>query len=183
MVRQDDEGAPERNAAQMEAGVLKTGWEQTVADMRAMANDREERGYEAITLTSFNTAPIAPADGPDDDKRWGLSHLPDSDDVETFKKVYPERDFSETGVYQFADAGNVFMVTEHIDFDNELIIYIAGAFRMLDAAAMVRAAMDRGKLYSYVRELDGTVVGSFEHDDPGAFFPDPEAYYAYEQSR
>jgi hypothetical protein len=31
-----------------------------------------------------------------------------------------------------------------------------------------------------VRKLDGTHLGSIEHDDPDAFFPDPDAIFAFE---
>jgi hypothetical protein len=144
-----------------------------------MAADREEKGFETLTMPSHNTAMLAPADGDDDDDRFGLSHLVDSDDAAAFESFDEGFEPTETGVYQFEDVGNVFMVTEHIDYDDERILFIAAAFRMSDAPALVRAAMDRGKLHTYVRDGDGTVLGTYEHDDPDAFFPDPDAYYAF----
>lgn len=178
MVRRDEDGSTYGREPDLTNDALKTGWEQTVQDMRAMAADRETKGFETLTLPSHDTAALAPADG--DDDRYGLSHLVDSSDAEAFEEVYEARDFAETGVYQLADGGHIFMVTEHIDYDNDLIVFIASSFRMANATGLVRAAMDRGKLYTYVRELDRTILGTFEHDDPTEFFPEPELYYSYE---
>ncbi len=176
MVRRTEDGPTQGGGVDQDSEAVRTSWEATLQDMQAMAADREEKGYETLALPSHNTAPVAPADG--DDERWGLSHLLDSDDAEAFSEFVEGRDFTDTGVYQFEDAGNVMLVTEHIDYDNEQVLFIAGAFRMIDASAMVRAAMDRGKLHTYVRTLDQTIIHTFDHDDPTAFFPDPDAYYA-----
>lgn len=175
MVRRSEDG-PTEGEAITDSDALKVGWQETVQDMRAMATDREEKGYETLAIPSHNTAPIAPGDG--DDDRFGLSHLADSDDAERFVTFYEGRDFSDTGVYQKVDGGNVFMVTEHIDYDNEQIVFVAGVFRVIDASATVRAAMARGKMYTYVRGLDQTILGTFEHDDPSDFFPNPDVYYS-----
>jgi hypothetical protein len=177
MVRRSEEG-PTSGEPDLTNDVLKDGWSQAVSDMRAMARDRETKGFEAITLVSHDTSAIAPDRG--DDGRFGLSHLLDSDGVETFTEVYEDRDFTDTGVYQTTDGGHTFMVTEHIDYDNDLIVFIAGTFRMANAAGLVRAAMDRAKLYTYVRDLDRETLGTFEHDDPSDFFPTPDLYYSYE---
>lgn len=157
---------------------LKDGWARTVADMRAMAEDREGKGYETMTLAADDTTPIAPSMG--DDDRFGFSHLVPGDEGEDFREFVRGRDFAETGVYQSTDSGHVFMVTELIDYEDEAIVYVAGTFRMGEAAGLVRAATDRGKLHTYVRKLDQTILGTFEHDDVGAFFPNPERYSAYE---
>lgn len=164
----------------IDADVLHVGWEQCVQDMHAMAADRETKGFETLAIPSADTAPIGPSAG--DDDRYGFSHLVDRSDGEAFREVYQGRDFSDTGVYQAVDGGHVFMVTEHIDFDNEIVVFIAATYPMMDAADLVRAAMDRGKLHTYVRKLDETILGVFEHDQVEAFFPDPDLYYSYEPS-
>lgn len=159
---------------------LKDGWARTAADMRAMAEDREGKGYETLTLAADDTAAIAPEMGDEDDDRWGFSHLVPGDDAAAFREAFVGGDFTETGVYQSQDSGHVFMVTEHVDHDDETIVYIAASYRMADAAGLVRAAVDRGRLHTYVRKLDRTIVGTFEHDDVEAFFPNPDVYTAYE---
>lgn len=178
MVRRSDDGREDVPGEDIDADVLNVGWEQAVADMHAMARDRAQQGYETLELTSGNTAPVAPSAGNDD--RFGFSHLVDRSDGEDFLEYYEGRNFTDTGVYQAVDGGHVFMVTEHVDYDNELVIFIAGVYRVMDAADLVKAATDRGKLYTYVRKLDETILGTFEHDDVSAFFPDPALYYSHE---
>lgn len=169
----------ERIASQSDA--IADAWTETLADMRAMAADREDQGYEVVALASGDTTPLSPDAGETD--RWGFSHLIPGDEVEPFLDVYEGGEFTDTGVYQQAAGGNVFMVTECIDHDGSAVVLIAGAFHMRDAPPLVRAATNRGKLYSHLRTLDRTYVGTFEHDDVAAFFPDPEAYEAYESGR
>ncbi|MHB9288086.1 hypothetical protein ACKVMT_13725 [Halobacteriales archaeon Cl-PHB] len=180
MVRRgENQQAPADDAALTDPAA-KDGWERTVEDMRAMAEDRRKRGFDTYTLASGNTGTIAPNEGGPDDDRFGLSHLIPDDELEEFEEFYQNGEYTDTGVYQVTDSGNTLMVTEHIDHDNERIIYIAGAFRIVDAAALVRAAMDRGYLHTYVRTLDNEIHGTFKHDDPSAFFPDPQLYYSYD---
>lgn len=181
MVHRTEDGREDFAAEDVAADVLHVGWEQTVQDMRTMAGDRERKGYETLTIPSGNTAPIAPSQG--NDVRFGFSHLADHSKGQDFLELYEGRNFTDTGVYQIADGGHVFMVTEHIDYDDEIVIFIAGTYRVMDAADLVRAATDRGKLFTYVRKLDRTILGSFEHEDVSAFFPDPEIYHAYESNR
>lgn len=178
MVHRSDDGREDIATEDIGADVLHVGWEQAVQDMRAMAADRENKGYETLTIPSGNTAPISPSQG--NDKRFGFSHLVDRADGQDFLELYEGSNFTDTGVYQVADGGHVFLVTEHIDYDNDAVIFIAGTYRMIDAADLVRAATSRGKLFTYVRKLDRTILGTFQHEDVSAFFPDSEIYYSYE---
>lgn len=175
MVRRSDDGRDGIARPDLSADILNEGWEAAVRDMRAMAADRELKGYETLAIPSGNTAPVSPSQG---DDRIGFSHLVDRSDGRDFAVRYEGRNFTDTGVYQVADSGHVFLVTEHIDYDAETVIFIAGTYRVTDAADLVRAAMDRGKLYTYVRKLDRTILGTFEHDDVSAFFPDPDIYFS-----
>lgn len=175
----DNEGHPDdldRIAQQSEA--LKDNWEKTLHDMNAMAQDREERGWETLTIPAGDTAPQPPSAGEDD--KFGLVHVIPGNKADRFTELYEVGQFPETGIYQMTNAGHVFMVSEHIDPDYEVVIYIAAQYDMRHAPELVRTATDRGKMYTHVRKLDKTFLGTFEHDDVSAFFPDPEAFYAYE---
>jgi len=159
----------------------KSGWEQAVEDMQAMAADREEKGFETLTIAAGDTSPVSPQAGDSED--FGLSYIIPGNKVEAFEDLYLGNDFTETGVYQTSSGGHVFIVTECIDLEAKAIIYIAGAYQMRHAAGLVRAATDRGKMYTRLKTLDHTEVGVFEHDDVSAFFPNPDDFYAYEVSR
>jgi hypothetical protein len=178
MVNPDGEGAPdeiERIAG--EADAVRDGWERTIEDTRAMADDREAAGYETVVVFSQDTSPVEPdADGRD---VWGLTYLVDGDTAETVARTCDRAGFDETAVYQAGTGGTTFVVTECIDHDAEIVVFVAGAFRKREAAPLVRAATDRGEMHTHFRTLDGDVVASVSHDEPDSFFPDPQAYYSY----
>ncbi|MDZ7849958.1 MAG: hypothetical protein U5K70_03790 [Halodesulfurarchaeum sp.] len=156
----------------------KSGWGQTLEDMRAMARNREDAGYETLTFQAGNTAPKGPDQG--DTDRWGLFYIIPGDDATSFQNALERADFDETAVYQTAIGRYAFLVTEVVDHDETLDLMIAGSYRRDAASPLVRAALDRDRMYSHVRTLDGTHLGTIEHDDPAAFFPDPDAIHAYE---
>lgn len=175
--RDDDESAERAERMAQQSDAIAGNWERTLADLRRMAVDREDQGYEVVALASDDTTPLAPADGESD--RWGFSHLVPGDEVPAFRDVYEGGAFTDTGVYQHRDGGYVYFVTESVDPDGKAVVLVAGAYHLREAPGLVCAATDRGHLYSHVRTLDRTYVGTFEHDDVSAFFPDPEAYLAY----
>lgn len=156
----------------------KSGWGQTLEDMRAMARNREESGYETVTFQAGHTAPKGPEQG--DTDRWGLFYIIPGEEAQSFQTTLEQAEFDETAVYQSSIGRNTFLVTEVIDHDQALDLMIAGSYRRDAAAPLVRAAIDQGRMYSHVRKLDGTHLGSIEHDDPDAFFPDPDAIFAFE---
>ncbi|WP_436906990.1 DUF7529 family protein [Halosimplex marinum] len=157
---------------------LKTNWQRALEDMQAMAEDREDQGYETLAVPAGDTTTLSPSMG--DDDTWGLSHVvPDNfaEDVE----AYVERsDFEETGVYQMESGGFVFVVTECIDHDEEVVVFVAGSYDMRFSAGLVRTAVERDEMYTHLKTLDGTELGTVHHDDPADFFPEPEQFYAYD---
>ena len=175
-----DDGNPDEEWADRSTDRAKSAWLRTLEDMRAMARDREESGYEALTLQAGNTAPMAPDQGETD--RWGLIYTVPGEDAEPFGDLVDRASFEETAVYQASIGRETFLVTEALDHDAEIACFIAGSYLRTAAPALVRAAIDRGRMYSHVKTLDGTQYGTIEHDDPAAFFPDPESIYAYEVS-
>lgn len=163
-------------AAQSEAA--SSGFERAVEDMRAMAKDREDKGFQTLTIPAGDVATKNPSDGDDE---WGLSFVIPGDKAEEFEYFYEEGEYEDTGVYQSGTAAHVFIVTEHVDLDAGLVVFLAGSYEKRYAAPMVRTAMDRGRMYTHVKKLDSTHLGTFAHDDPSEFFPDPESFYSYEQ--
>lgn len=164
-----------------ESDTISDGWERTLEDTKAMAADRREKGFDVVTIPSGDTTALSPDAG--DTDRWGLTHLIPGNKVDEFEAIFEGGEFTETGVYQMTDSGHVFVVTECIDLDAKAVVFIAGAYQMRHATALVRAATEREKMYSHVRTLDRTYLGTFEHDDVSAFFPDPDQFYAYESAR
>ena len=157
---------------------LTTNWERALEDMEAMAEDRENQGYETLTIPAGDTTTLSPSMG--DDDTWGLSHVVPNNVAEAFREFFETFALDETGVYQMEAGGFVFVVTECIDHDAEVVIFVAGSYDMRFSAGLVRTAVEREAMHTVVKTLDGTVLGTFDHDDPSAFFPDPEQFYAYD---
>lgn len=160
------------------ADEARSGWQQTLDDVEAMAADREESGFETLTLTSDDTTPKPPEASQEGE--WGFVYIVPSNHAEEFEEFAERAEFDETLVYQAFSAGNAFVVTECLDTDNDLILYVAGTYQMQHAPALVEAALDRGKMYTHIKKLDGTELGTIEHDDPDKFFPNPDRFKSYD---
>ncbi|WP_416838224.1 hypothetical protein [Haloferax sp. DFSO52] len=158
--------------------VSREGWIQTVEDVQAMMADRENEGYETLFLPSGHTTPKNPESG--ETEEWGLSYIVPGNKVDPFIEFNERANFSETAVYQSTAGENVFIVTECIDPEAKLSLFIGGAYRIRFSPPMVRTAMEEGKMYSHLKRLDGTLIHTFEHEHPESFFPDPDQFYAYE---
>jgi hypothetical protein len=157
---------------------LKTNWERALEDMQAMAEDREDQGYETLAIPAGDTTTLSPSMGEDD--TWGLSHVVPDNYAEEFREHFEGATFDETGVYQMESGGFIFVVTECIDLDEEVVIFVAGSYDMRFSAGLVRTAVGRDEMHTHVKTLDETVLGTFDHDDPADFFPDPDKFYAYD---
>ncbi|QGN05912.1 hypothetical protein Hrd1104_00455 [Halorhabdus sp. CBA1104] len=155
-----------------------SGWEQTLQDAEAMARDRAANGFETLVLTSDDTTPKPPDSG--EDEEWGLVYIVPSNQAGELESFADRATFEETVVYQATSSGHAFVVTECLDLDEQLALFVAGTYRMQHAPPLVRAALEREKMFTHVKQLDGTPVGTIEHDDPEQFFPDPEQFYAFE---
>jgi hypothetical protein len=175
MGRVDADGDVPDDAEEARApDVVRDAWNRTVEDVRAMARDREAAGYETLLLFADDTTPEAPGDG--DTDRWGLTYLVGADAAERFRALAERTSFDETAVYQRSIQRNVFVATECIDVDARVVLFVAGVYRVHRAGDLARAATDRGRMWTRIRELDGTVVGAIEHDDAESFFPNPERF-------
>lgn len=168
----------ERDDIEAASDRIKDDWSRTLHDMRAMAEDRESEGFRTVTIPAGDTATKSPKAGDTDE--WGFVHVIPDNKADEFEALYGPGAFDETGVYQLNSGGHVFMVTEHIDLASQEVIFIAGSYRKRFAPGLVKAATSREKLYTHVKTLDGTKLGTFEHDDVDAFFPDPDSILAYE---
>jgi len=151
--------------------VHRNAWTQTLDDMQAMAEEREEEGYEVVTIRAQDTTPLG-ADDESSEDEFGLSYVVPGNEAETFVESVDPGDFPEYRVYRGDSDGRVFIVTELIDPDSETVVFIAGNFWRHEADRLVEAAKEAGEMYSRLRKLDGTTVGTFHHEGYEQFFPD-----------
>jgi hypothetical protein len=158
----------ERLAAHHEA--RKDAWSRTLADMNAMAEELEDQGWETVTVGAGDTAPEHPDVG--EEGRWGLVYVVPGNHAAEFVEVFEEGAFPEYNVYRTVAGNQVFLVTELRDADSRTAIFVAGAYERSRARPLIDTAKSAGKMYTHLQKLDGTHLGSFEHEGYEKFFPD-----------
>jgi len=157
---------------------VKDGWQRTLEDMAAMAANREDKGFQTLTVPAGDTAPEPPHAGEDD--RWGISFVVPGNKADRLAEFHRTCEFEDVGVYQAAGSGQVFLVVELVDPDDSVAVFLAGHYEMRHAPDLVRTATEEGVMFVHAQTLDGTHLASVRHDDPYDFFPDPDEFLAYE---
>lgn len=147
----------------------------TNEDMEAIAEERREEGWEVVSMPAVHTSPVS-RDMGEDPERFGIVHILPDNYADEFAAAYERGSFPEYLAYRNEIENSAFLVTELIDPDSETIILLASRYDLRHAEAMVHSAIDEGELYTHVRTLDGTRLGSFRHEEFGALVPTPEDY-------
>jgi hypothetical protein len=147
-------------------------WQATLDDMEAIEAERREDGWDVTSMFSIHVN-LKSRDVGDDD-RFGLAYIIPDNNADAFEAAYERGEFPEYLVYRHDVKQSTFIVTEYIDPESETIILIAGRYDSRHAAGMVRSALDAGTFYTHVQTIDGTLLGTFEHDDVEAFVEIPE---------
>lgn len=158
----------ERLAA--DADRLKSAWEETLADLEAMAEARQEQGFDVLTMAAHDVVPEHQAVG--DTDRYGLAFVVPEEMVIPFEETFRRGNYPTYEVYRQAIGGRVFLVVEYIDPDLEQVILVAGAYEFRNAYDMVENAVEKDEFFTHYQELDGTHVGTFHHDSHEKFVPE-----------
>lgn len=151
------------------AAANKRAWRETLDDMAALAADRSADGWEVATVAAGHTeAESREAGGTD---RYGLVHVVPGNEAESIAEAHGRGDYPRYDVYRGTTASRLFLVTECLDPGSQTAILVAGNVRRGDLRGLGRTVDRTGRMYTHVRTLDGTHVGSFEHATPEKFFP------------
>lgn len=169
MPHQDDDiPDPEEFAAH--ADLHRDAWEQTIADARELAAEREDEGWETVLIPAENTATEPPGVGETD--RYGLVHVIPDNYAEDFQSFFDRGNYSAFDVYRAEVSGRVFLVTELLAPDEELAIIIFANYVLRDAQELIKTVLDSETMYTHVRAYAGEHLGSFEHEEYEKFFPE-----------
>ncbi|WP_435099021.1 DUF7529 family protein [Halarchaeum sp. P4] len=154
--------------------VHDAAWEETLADMEALAEERREGGWDVVTLTAGDVRIEARATGPeaDEDARYGFAFVVPKNDAEAFTEVFEEGAFPAYEVYRAEREGRVFLVVSYLDPDSETCILLAATYLKRDASQLVQTVAETEEMYTHVEKLDRTHLGSFRHEDHTKFFPE-----------
>ncbi len=143
-------------------------WNVTIEDMEAIAADRRADGWDVVSIAADRTVPKA---GRSDVDRTGLVHTIPDPSVAEFERVYERGSFPEYLAYRNEVDDTVYLVTECIDPEREVVILIAGQYEAETAAETVEVATERGRIHTYVEDAAGTPLGEFVHEDPWPLLP------------
>lgn len=157
------QAGPGQDRAKRTTGAKKEAWGRLLDEMEGLAADRRDEGWEVYTLRAGQTDTVTKDMGEHD--RFGLFHVLPKSDWQTFDEVYDEEVFTEYLVYGNSVEGSMFAVTEFLDVDGDRSIMIANSYDMTRARGLTQNAVEEGELYTYVRKIDGTIVGSFRHEE------------------
>ncbi|MFC6939373.1 hypothetical protein ACFQE8_05265 [Salinirubellus sp. GCM10025818] len=166
----EDADYAERAAAKSE--VTKDAWEATIEDMFEMEEELEEQGWDVMAVAAGHTAPESPRAEPAG--RFGLTYTIPDNFADEFREAFREDGFERYEVYRGEQEGTAFQVTALYDEETSTAILLAGAYELRHANPLVATAMKAGHMYSHVRLLDGTHLGSFRHEGYELFFPDAD---------
>lgn len=160
-----EEGPPDPLTERIKdpTGAKMEAWKGTLDDMDAIAKDRRSDGWEVLTVMSAHTDTVS-LDMRDDDE-FGLKIIIPDNYAEAFASTYDPDEFTEYLSYGREVDGLMYAVLEFVDSDTERSILIACRYDLRLADGMVASARKEGALYTYVKTIDDTILGVFEHDD------------------
>lgn len=155
-----------------DADASRSPWGQTLAEANAMADRLREEGWDVVTVRAGHVSPIPPDHGGAD--RYGLVYVAPDDVADSLPAAVESADLGPYEVFRNRVGDDLFLLTRLTDPDARVAVLLVGSVNRSSADGLREAAREEGVLRSHVRLLDGTHLASFEHDDPGAFFPSLE---------
>lgn len=149
---------------------VKEAWVRTNDEMELIADRRREEGWEVVSMPTVHTSPVSRDQGKDD--RFGLVHVLPNNHAESFSEAFERGEFPEYQAYRNEVDGYVYLVTELLDPESGTVILVAGQYDLRLAEGMVTTALDEDCLYTHVKTIDGTALGSVRHEVFEGFLPD-----------
>lgn len=137
-------------------------WEQTLEDAYGIAEDRRADGWEATVVMAAHTDTVSKDMG--DHDRFGLMHIIPNNYADDFSEAYDDG-FTEYLVYGISVQQNMYLVIDLIDPDRERSILVPCSYDLAFAQGVYESADEAGYLPSYFKTIDGTVLGTFEHEE------------------
>lgn len=161
---------PRMDRLQSQSDVHIDAYKLLLSEQDQLAADREDDGWDVLTLSSNHTNMLSI----DDDRDWwGFSHIVGDSDAEAFEDFYDPNEFTEYLAYRRQVEGYMYLVTELLDPTNERTVLIASRYDHQMAKGVINSAKSEGVLYTHVQTIDGTIVGSFEHEEYGPLIGEP----------
>lgn len=153
-----------------EDATANEGWLQLLDEMEAMAAELDEEGWETLTIPAGDAAPVEPGESHTD--RHGYAYVVPGDAADRFEKLFEPDGFPRTEVYRATTGSHLFLLTVFLDPSAETAVLLAGIFERGTLGECRETARESDIMYSHVFRVDGTHLGTFEHEEWEPFFPD-----------
>jgi hypothetical protein len=148
----------------------KDAWRRTLQELESLGAEREEEGWNVIAIPVGHAAPEPPDAG--DDDRFGFVHVIPGNYESAFRDAFEASGFERYNVYRQAVGGQVFFILELLDAATEKAILLAAQFSTHHGQELESVVAEEGVVYTHVQKLDGTHLGTYQHDEPDRFFPE-----------
>lgn len=146
------------------------GWARVLEEMDAMAADLEGGGWETVTIAAGDAAAVTAERSRTD--QHGFAYVIPGNVADEFAEMFVPDGFPRTEVYRAGSATHLYLLTVMQDPSTSAAVLLAGAIERDQLADCRRAATEAGRMYTHLHRVDGTHLGTFEHEDPAPFFPD-----------
>lgn len=173
MLDDADDTDPRTERLKDPQGAHSEAWKRTLEEMEAIAADRRDDDWDVVTVMAAHTNAVSRDMG--DDSDFGLFHIIPNNHADRFVDAWDADAFTEYLAYGKEVQKYMYLVTEFIDPEDERSILIASRYDTMLASGMVAAATDEGVLYTHVKTIDGTILGTFEHEEYGPLLGKPSA--------
>jgi len=154
-----------------QTGVRSQAWEQTNEEMELLAEERRENGWDVVTIPAVHTSILTREMGDGDE--FGIEYVIPDNYAEEFTAAFDPDTFTEYQVYRTVADRNVFQVMELLAPETGTGILLAGMYELRHAGSFVEPAREEGKLYTFVRTIDGTRLGMLKHEEYEPLLPRP----------
>lgn len=169
----DTERTDSRAGRRGPQAVQSEAWKRTLEERDAIAEDRRDDGWSVLAVTAAQTDPVS-RDMREDDT-FGLVHVIPNNDADELAETFDSDEFTEYLAYGRNVGGYMFLVTEFIDPEAKRSILVAGRYSLVRAEGMINSARAEDVLYTYFKTIDGTILGSFEHEEYEPLVGRPDA--------
>ncbi|ELY94683.1 hypothetical protein C482_17965 [Natrialba chahannaoensis JCM 10990] len=143
---------------------IKDAWAQTTDELEVLAEQRRENGWDTVAIPAIQTAAVSRDAGSKHNERFGIVFVVPDNYADSFSEAFERGEFPRFQAYRNEVSGAVFLVVEYLDPDTETAILLAGQYERRHVGGMLSAATDEGVLYTHAKTLNGTLLGSFEHE-------------------
>ncbi len=147
----------------------REAWKQTLEDAVAMADAREEDGWDTLVVHPLDTATEPPEAG--DTDRYGLVHVVPDNVASDVAERTDGTSFPRYDVYRATVEGRLFLLTVLLAPAEHVALYVAGSIDLSHARRLFETAAETETLYTHLQTLDGTPIASFAHEAYEKFVP------------